>query len=182
MGADLEKLDSAPAKPGVEDPPSDTAKESLELGFLDDDEELEKEEQQDDETTTPRGSNHRAAWDKIEPFGDAAPYRYWLTSIRLRSRSLNWTDSMFPRAPLRWIGLQGREGPGRPYSVCPRSAHVVIHYYPFPWCSLLTKSRCAGNYAIGVARKCRKLLRGIRSALPPFPGCRVLVLRRGCNV
>lgn len=73
MGADLEKLDSAPAKPGVEDPPSDTAKESLELGFLDDDEELEKEEQQDDETTTPRGSNHRAAWDKIEPFGDAAP-------------------------------------------------------------------------------------------------------------
>ena len=90
MGADLEKLDSAPAKPGVEDPPSDTAKESLEPGFLDDDdEELEKEEQQDDETTTPRGSNHRAARDKIEPFGVAAPYRCWLTSIRLRSRSLD---------------------------------------------------------------------------------------------
>lgn len=88
-GADLEKLHSAPAKPGVEDPPSDTAKESLEPEFLDDDEELEKEGQQDDETTTPRGSNHRAAWDKIEPFGDAAPYRCWLTSIRLRSRSLD---------------------------------------------------------------------------------------------
>lgn len=33
MGADLEKLDSAPVKPGVEDPPSDTAKESLGPGF-----------------------------------------------------------------------------------------------------------------------------------------------------
>jgi hypothetical protein len=120
MGADLEKLDSAPAKPGVEVPPSDTAKESLEPGFLDDDEELEKEEQQDDETTSLWGSNHRAAWGKIEPFGDAAPYRYWLTSIRLCSRSLNWTESMFPRAPLRWIGLQDREGSHRRYSVCPR--------------------------------------------------------------